>query len=93
MSIVFLCFGRIPAAGGCNCQYAKQIRVADVSIAAVNDDPDVRGQIAMKRTVSLQTFDDGMQRFGRSRETSGFLKEILQLSDFICVTSPHLFEL
>jgi hypothetical protein len=53
MCIVSLCFGRVPAAGGCNGQYAKQVGVADLSIAAVNGDPDVRGQIAMKRAVPL----------------------------------------
>ncbi len=93
VSIVSLCFGRIPASSGCNGQYAKQVSIADVSIPAANDNPDVRGQITMKRTVSLQPFHDGMQRFGRSGETTSFLEEVLQLGDLIRITSLHLFEL
>jgi hypothetical protein len=93
MSIVFLRFGSELDAGSGDSEHAEQVRVADVSLAAVNHHPEMRCEVAMEGAVSLQPMDHGVERFGAPRITGSLLEEILQLRDFSLISRRHILKL
>jgi hypothetical protein len=93
VGVVFVRLSRELGAGGGDCQCAQQVSVADVAMGAVDDDPEMGGEVTMKGAVALEAMDDGRERLPGCRDSTSLEEKVAQLCDLIGIASRHLLEL
>jgi hypothetical protein len=92
VSIVFLRrFGKARASRR-NCQYAKQIGVAN-PIASVEHYPNMRGEIAVKGAVPKQSVRDLAEGRLGPHGTTSLDEKVAQLHDLIRIAVGHICKL